>query len=158
MKHTRFRHLVCVHAHERDYLLKQRFLKEFGGVHSCRLDMGPVTHDTSVLCVLYGKDTHQNRSIKWHLACALSREQSGLCGIMIFLLPDFPTKYGVPIKRYLHPSAYRTIQMGYADLYFWPPRNQQNLVGMDLAADEAVRKKETMRPSIDHMLPSVQIF
>lgn len=136
---------MVVQSHGDDQKQRERFEEEFG--HMCQLQpQNRVGHETHVVAILYGPKTHTDKQIAWEIASAHSLSMSGMCGVIAVFLPTFPvTGEGKPNTHYVHPQLRESINKGYTETFYWPPRSSYNLVAFEVAALEADEKRVQAR-------------
>ena len=139
---------MVIQSHDDDASYRERFETEFGPM--CQLQsQSTVGYETQVVTVLYGSKTHRDKQIGWEIASAHSHSISGMCGIVAVFLPGFPINaVGKPNTQYVHAQLKESIERGYTETFFWPPRSGYNLVSFETAAFEADEKRKEARKEL----------
>lgn len=115
--------------------------------------------NSSVVVALYGANTRRRKHIDWEISAGLSEKVGGRKGLVVIILPEFPTSpfdglggfHQELVYPHLHPRTAANLKSGYADLYFWPGMypHLQNVEVKD-AIEVANKKRETHEHLIDN--------
>lgn len=122
--------------------------------------------DASIVVVLYGENTWRRKHVDWEIYAGLSEKVGGHSGLMIMILPTFPTRPNIdqwgnhdhtPLHAYLHPRTAANINSGFASLYYWSGMCPQ-LPSVDIkdAFRDAFEKRISQKDKIDLSHPQYQ--